>query len=754
MSFTKAKIGLFLVAVLVLGWLLYPRAVFLGYIYEGKSRLDDAEKYYRQYLERDHYNKFATLRLAALYEKMGDPEKATLFLERLFNYRKKDWEIAQTYLEHLKILENPEKAFKARLEVVERFRQDPLFPQGRLEEILYEALQDARWRQKEDRVEEILEKLIALGRNAKAYEEELNLLWASQHKDGEVIRDYEERLGKKTGDRGLREDLIAVYQVQGRWNDALRLVDEALVFSSVSQWDPQWTFLKGELLKRLKRFEDAIALYEAVRERSPEKQENWLNLIYAFEDFPDKNREERLRTILPVYLERFPEDGVRRRLYDELLFYSSDLPPQKALVIGHDLLTRYPKDDRVVLRMAYLSAEQKDFQASKEFFESYASRHPHDPQALLLVGQELHAMGYYANAVQYLKAAVESSGRRKERYWFSRNQMALAQLHNDRGLWREALADLKAIPNPEKSEADIQYLDDSLHRRYDSRVGEVFEFSDLEGDSWQAWTTSFQSHLGRDWKIRSNVRFGNCQPGDLTGEGRVLASFERDDWSWGIGLGGGGSKNRKVFFPQIDISYGHASEDRKGPWSFQISGELRSLRTDLAKMVDEGASRDWVDFSWESLWAKRVVFSGSYRFEHTILTGGEAAQEHAFAPALAFILNHKPYITLGYQFSLSQVSDHGLLDVVGLIPKSRTHYLTALANIPFSHGSFFEMGAYIGGDGTRDLDFFRLFGLRGRLEWAIVSHVDGVVAYEYGRQTQNTLAGDSHRGTLGISVHW
>ena len=136
MNFSKRKIIVFFATLLVLGWFLYPRELFLGFIYEGTQQLEKAEGFYHRYLQKRTLNKFATLRLAMLYERMGEPEKATPLLRDLYAVRKKDWKVATRYLDYLENLHDEEGLYRLRREVAENFMKAPLFPKGRVIELL------------------------------------------------------------------------------------------------------------------------------------------------------------------------------------------------------------------------------------------------------------------------------------------------------------------------------------------------------------------------------------------------------------------------------------------------------------------------------------------------------------------------------------------------------------------------------------------------------------------------------------------
>ena len=67
-----------------------------------------------------------------------------------------------------------------------------------------------------------------------------------------------------------------------------------------------------------------------------------------------------------------------------------------------------------------------------------------------------------------------------------------------------------------------------------------------------------------------------------------------------------------------------------------------------------------------------------------------------------------------------------------------------------------EGGFFIGEDTARNLHLLKgdLWGLRGEMEWHVLSWLDIISSYEYGRQVLTGLAGNSHQATLLFSGHW
>ena len=107
-------------------------------------------------MEKSPYNKFATLRLAHLYDRLGEPQKATLLLKNLYEHRKSDWDMATRYLDHLENRNDAETLQEARLSIAHYFMMQPRFPRRKVSEMLYDTYLHARWTQNNDEAYAIL----------------------------------------------------------------------------------------------------------------------------------------------------------------------------------------------------------------------------------------------------------------------------------------------------------------------------------------------------------------------------------------------------------------------------------------------------------------------------------------------------------------------------------------------------------------------------------------------------------------------
>ena len=213
---------------IVLGWFLYPRELLLGYISEGLTELKDSETYYRQYLQKNPHSKFATLRLASVYDRMAEPERATALLQKLFDHRRQDWRVAVAFLDHLENIHADEALYRTRLEVVRRFKGDPRFPRGRLEQLLYEALQYVRWQQRNDEMYTIAGELIAVSRRPADYEGFVRGLDLGLQNNERVVVSLQQRVAEHPEDDETRQELVSTLMLLGRLDEALTVVAEGL----------------------------------------------------------------------------------------------------------------------------------------------------------------------------------------------------------------------------------------------------------------------------------------------------------------------------------------------------------------------------------------------------------------------------------------------------------------------------------------------------------------------------------------------
>ncbi len=208
MRLSRPKVLTFFIAIMVIGWMLYPRSLFLGYIYEGTTQLARTEALYLDFLSRNATDKFALERLSGVYDRMAEPQKATVLLKRLSEHRDKDPKSALAYLDHLERLGDEPVLYHARLDTARRFLRDKRFPRKRMLELLNGALEYARWRQYYDDTYAILNDLRAISPNPGAYDWDIEVLDLALHKSDIVLQRYRRRQLASPQDREARDDLV------------------------------------------------------------------------------------------------------------------------------------------------------------------------------------------------------------------------------------------------------------------------------------------------------------------------------------------------------------------------------------------------------------------------------------------------------------------------------------------------------------------------------------------------------------------
>ncbi len=239
---------------MVLGWFLYPKAVFLAMMYEGSSNLYKSESYYLRYLEKNPLNKFATLRLAKLYYRLGQPNKSTKLLKDLSDYRYLDWDIAEAYLDHLKVMHDTENYYEALRQKADIFSRSRNSQPEIIRRLLDEALHYAVWLQKHKEAYDILEQLVDLGRNKNFYQyKKYNMDLASQD-TSRITNILTSRLKTKPKDTATRYELIGIYMGTKKFPEALDVVNEGI---SLYPYDIALLRNRSKIYEKLEQYDKA-----------------------------------------------------------------------------------------------------------------------------------------------------------------------------------------------------------------------------------------------------------------------------------------------------------------------------------------------------------------------------------------------------------------------------------------------------------------------------------------------------------------
>lgn len=344
MNISKTKIAFFFIAMLLMLWFLYPRELFMAFIFEGRADLVKAENYYRDYLQKRPYNKFAMLRLAGLYERMSAPEKAIATLEDLYHYRRNDWDVARRYLEVLRYAGNEKEWFKQQLLVAEHFQAVPRFPRARVKDLLLEALDYALWWQDFAQVDRILDQIEKLKKKwGREFQETRIYLARAQKKMDEVVVYLRNMLARHPDDFSSREDLAGIYILQKKFSESLNLVEEGLKLA-------------------------------------PQRHE-LLDLRYRIH-FAQKNWPKALETLLAILAQPDPDTERRIHYLDDLAgLYGRQGELKKSLEVYELILSMGGSREQYLPDMAQICQEMKDHHRATRLWSEYLDLVPDDRAA-------------------------------------------------------------------------------------------------------------------------------------------------------------------------------------------------------------------------------------------------------------------------------------------------------------------------------------------------------------------------------------
>jgi hypothetical protein len=299
-KFSKAKIIVFFTAMLLMAWFLYPRELFLGFIYEGTAALERAETHYKSYLSKNEKNKFATLRLASLYERMGKPEQATPLLEGLYEYRTKDWKVATVYLDHLENMHDEKKLYLLRRQVADHFMNAPLFPKGRVLLLLEGALDYAIWLQDTEAVYSIINDIVAISRRSADYEALKADFDRGLQKTDRILKFLQENLADDPSQEAIREEISNIHLVLGEIDKAITVLTEGLILNPES---------KGLLEARIVLYVKGKDLIHAIEDTRS---------LLSFDSLYSGERSDYIRQLAIFYYETKQEENLRK-LYQETI---------------------------------------------------------------------------------------------------------------------------------------------------------------------------------------------------------------------------------------------------------------------------------------------------------------------------------------------------------------------------------------------------------------------------------------------------
>jgi len=353
MNLSKTKIGAFFLVLLIMGWLLYPRELFLGYIYEGTAYLKKSEQNYKNYLEKNPWSKFATLRLVSVYERMGKPQEALDLLVKLYEHRKKDWELANIYLDHIENKNDEELLYKTRIMIAHNFRAVPHFPKEKIEQLLYEAYEYAQWQQKTEEELSLLMELTKISRKPKQYYEALESLDLGFKNTDKILASLEAKIKLKPKSIEARRELSDMKAATGNFDEAFQLINDGLKLEphqidllkekayfeektkqfnraqqdletvlqlpSLKEEDrPDLLQEMADILAKEGEGDKAIKIDRDLLSQNQNDPDVWLNLMQTLTDF--KKYDEAI-ALLNDYLKKFPDDLDQQKNLAEIYLY-------------------------------------------------------------------------------------------------------------------------------------------------------------------------------------------------------------------------------------------------------------------------------------------------------------------------------------------------------------------------------------------------------------------------------------------------
>lgn len=378
MKITKTKILAFFIAILILGWFLYPKELFLGYIFEGRKELSQSEKYYREHLKKHPHNKFATTRLAGIYERLAQPEKGIPLLEELYQRRRNDWEAAVTYLDFMENVGDPEALHKLRLRVARDFLKVPRFSKRRIESLLQPAMEYLLWQQRLDEAMDILKQLIAMAKDPRDALYLLLDIDQGLKKTAEVIALLEKRLAEHPEEAFLRIDLALVYEVKGNFPKGLAVLNEGLKLQPESS-----TLLKARmgLFKKHKEFDAAIRDAEfllSLKGIDAEERPDLLETLASLYE-EKKDREKALR----LYTEVWRQDPLDPRHWQNIIFLHEAMGHLPEFVKWmEDYLEKFPDDEEMEKTLADATLYRLKDPVPFDFYLRHVQRHHAETFAL------------------------------------------------------------------------------------------------------------------------------------------------------------------------------------------------------------------------------------------------------------------------------------------------------------------------------------------------------------------------------------
>lgn len=467
---SRREVAGFLLALLAMGWLLYPSEYTRGLMHREQGDRSHAIAFFTDYLKRHPYHKGATLALASAYEAAGRPEDAIPLVTDFYRHRRGDLQTGQLLLGLLERADRLAEAARFRWELVEDLRALPKPPEAELAQLLYGAFQEAASRQDDDGTLKALTALaeISTASDAGGYRGEMLRLLMARRKLGAAVGMLREAARKDPGNVDLRRTLARVLLLDGRADEALReleaalklkpgdvgiVVDRAEIYARQKRWDlaeneyrrlmtiqpheAAWPRELGRSLIQRGRFREGIKYYELLANRDPGDREAAMAVVYAYADRGDhaaaaRKLEQRLRA--------HPDDD---EAFDLMIFeYQSAGMPDRALAALAKRVSARPDDAARRLALAQLLVDDERYDEAEVQYQALVKLRPSEKNhwiMLAFIEQTQHRYGEAAATLQDYLARNPKDGQAVE---------ALAGVYLQLGQREKAIGVLRSYLGP------------------------------------------------------------------------------------------------------------------------------------------------------------------------------------------------------------------------------------------------------------------------------------------------------------------
>lgn len=613
----------------------------------------------------------------------------------------------------------------------------------------------------------------------------------------------------------VERDLASAYRRSGNFKSALEILENLL---EIAPEHPDYWYESVDILFELKRPQEALALLTRYRKRFPDDLlAEQIEVEYHLYQLKDVHALELYRAYLlgtsnvsvavdvaSLLIDAGQDDAAitwllwaRTRVADlrltQLLseLYVKQQDYAGAALLYEGLVQARPHRVLWVRELASLYLALKRGDEALPLLEQLIHRIPADPEVWFLMGEARSLRGEtgamraayleglrlarqagrpeaelvpYALQVAFLDQDWPKVIRLLEGWfqthtptWLERRDLAYAYWQV--GRWSEAYQEYRQLYHEAGNRDDILSIIRQLAARYDHRITSEFFLGDSGAETLLEWRTRYQGYFHPHFQLDVELTEGFYQNDAINFDndaqvGKLAVLWDPNaQWDLIGGLSLGRSDAETSIGPFAIFKFRH-----QDTLTLRVDYQHQELRRDLAQAVAAGTTLRRAGLEWQALWANRLFFSGHYDFERSMTRGGDTAITHEIEPRLDFILWHRPYVTLGYQYTFNDSSgDAAFFAQVPLLPRINAHYLTGFIGHPVLADLYVEAGFFWGHDASRNLDFISadLWGGRALVHWFATPWLDVTASYDYGRENPSSaVLGQNHQFRLSLSGHW